>query len=101
MSRSGSGKPYPVLEGVGLLFYAALSRILVKMWIGIEQVNENTDKQVTPGTNVIKPFFSVITNFRNKPECLSMASHSSLVYYLWARPGIYPIMKHLKGSSIG
>jgi hypothetical protein len=30
-----------------------------------------------------------------------MASLSSLVYCLWARTGAYPIMYHLKGSSIG
>ena len=30
-----------------------------------------------------------------------MASLSSLVYCLWARPGAYPIVVHLKGSLIG
>jgi hypothetical protein len=30
-----------------------------------------------------------------------MASLSSQVYCLWARPGAYPIVEHLKGSSIG
>jgi hypothetical protein len=29
-----------------------------------------------------------------------MASLSSLVYCLWARPGAYLIVEHLKGSSI-
>jgi hypothetical protein len=31
---------------------------------------------------------------------LSLASLSSLVYCLWARPGAYPRVEHLKGSSI-
>ncbi len=30
-----------------------------------------------------------------------MASLSSLAYCLWARPGAYPIVEHLRGSSIG
>ncbi len=30
-----------------------------------------------------------------------MASLSSLVYCLWVRQGAYPIVEHLKGSSIG
>ena len=35
-----------------------------------------------------------------KLECLSMARLSSLVYCLRERPGAYPIVEHLKGSSI-
>ncbi len=30
-----------------------------------------------------------------------MAKLYSLVYCLWARPGAYPIVEHLKGSSMG
>jgi hypothetical protein len=40
-------------------------------------------------------------DFHNKLECLSLARLSSLVYSLWARPGAYPRVEHLKGSSIG
>jgi hypothetical protein len=32
---------------------------------------------------------------------LSLASLTSLVYCLWARPGAYPREEYLKGSSIG
>jgi hypothetical protein len=32
---------------------------------------------------------------------LSLASLPSLVYCWWARPGAYPRVEHLKGSSIG
>jgi hypothetical protein len=39
-------------------------------------------------------------NFRNKLEFLSLASPSSLVFCLRARPGAYPRVDHLKGSSI-
>ncbi len=53
------------------------------------------------GVDVLKLFFSVIYEFRHKLECLSIASLYSLVYCLWARPGAYPIVKHLNGSSIG
>jgi hypothetical protein len=41
------------------------------------------------------------TYLRNKLECLSLASRSSLVYCLLARLGAYPRVEHLKGSSIG
>ncbi len=37
----------------------------------------------------------------NKLERLSLASLSSLVYGLWARPRAYPRVEHLKDSSIG
>jgi len=40
-------------------------------------------------------------NFRNKLECLSLASLSSLVYCLWDSPGFYPKVEHLKGYSMG
>ncbi len=33
--------------------------------------------------------FPECTNFLNKPEGLSLASFSSLVYCLWVRPGTY------------
>ncbi len=36
--------------------------------------------------------------FRNKLECLSLSSLSSQVYYLWAMPGAYCRLKHMKGS---
>ncbi len=32
---------------------------------------------------------------------LSLARLSSLAYCLWAKPGAYPRVEHLKGSSIG
>ncbi len=41
-----------------------------------------------------------LTDFRNKLECLSLASLSSLVYYLWVRPGAYPRVEHFKGASL-
>ncbi len=46
----------------------------------------------TPVDNVIKLFSPYFKNFRNKLERLSIASLSSLVYCLWARPGAYPIV---------
>jgi hypothetical protein len=39
-------------------------------------------------------------NFRNKLECLSLASLSSLVRCLWARPGAYSRGEHQKGVSL-
>jgi hypothetical protein len=39
-----------------------------------------------------------VTTFHNKLERLSQASLSRLAYYLWARPGAYPRVDHLKGS---
>jgi hypothetical protein len=51
--------------------------------------------------NVIKLFTIESYEFRKKLEFLSLASLSSLVYFLWARPGAYPKAEHLKGSSIG
>ncbi len=56
----------------------------------------------TPEPNVINLFFCrEFTNIRIKLECLSLASLSSLVYSLWARPGVHPRVEHLKDSSIG
>jgi hypothetical protein len=40
-------------------------------------------------------------NFRNKLECLSLRSLSSLVYCLQAMPGAYPRLEHLEGSPLG
>ncbi len=39
-------------------------------------------------------------NFRNKLEYLSLSSLSSLVNCLWAGPGAYPRLQHLRGSSV-
>jgi hypothetical protein len=39
-------------------------------------------------------------HFHNKLECLLLASLSGLVYCLWARPGAYPRVEHLKGVSL-
>jgi len=39
-------------------------------------------------------------NFRNKLECLSLVSLSSLVYCLWVRPWTYPRMDPLKVASL-
>jgi hypothetical protein len=54
------------------------------------------------GVNVIKLFTAVSYEFSllsiNKLECLSLPSLSSLVYCLLAKPGVYPIVEHLKGS---
>jgi hypothetical protein len=36
-------------------------------------------------------------NFHNKIVCFQ---HPSLVYCLWARPGAYPRVEHLKGVSL-
>jgi hypothetical protein len=38
-------------------------------------------------------------DFRNKLECLSLASYSSLVKCVWLRPGAYPRADHLKDWS--
>jgi hypothetical protein len=56
---------------------------------------------VGPGANVTKLFTAVIYGYRNKLECLSLASLSSLVYFMWARPGAYPRVEHLKDASLG
>ncbi len=58
---------------------------------------KKTFKTLSPRSNVIKLFMDV----NNKLYCFSLASCSSLVYCLWARPGAYPRVEHLKGSSIG
>ncbi len=39
-------------------------------------------------------------DFRNKPECLSLASLSSLVKCLWVRPGAYPRVEPRVGSGV-
>ncbi len=49
-----------------------------------------------------KTVFSLSTTILVKKLVrLSLPSLSSLVYCLWARPGAYPWVEHLKGSSIG
>jgi hypothetical protein len=53
------------------------------------------------GANVIKTFIAIVRNFRNKLECLLLASLSSLVNCLWARPGAYLRVEHLKDVSLG
>jgi hypothetical protein len=53
------------------------------------------------GACVIRLIMAVITDFRNKLECLSLASLSSLVKSLWVRLGAYPKVEHLKGYSLG
>ncbi len=39
--------------------------------------------------------------FPNKLECKSRTRFSSLVYCVWARPGAYYRVEHLKSSSMG
>jgi hypothetical protein len=51
-------------------------------------------------TAVANPM-KLFTNFRNKLEWLSLASHSSLVLCLSVRPGAHPSVEFLKGSSHG
>ncbi len=53
------------------------------------------------GANVTKLFCLQFTDFRNKLECLSLASLSSLFYCLRVRPGAYSRVDHLKGSLLG
>jgi hypothetical protein len=54
------------------------------------------------GVNPIKLFTAVMfTDFRNKLECLSLSSLSSLVQCYWVRPGAYPRVEHLKVASHG
>ncbi len=38
-------------------------------------------------------------DFRNKLECLSQASLSSLIVCLWVKSGAYPRVEHLKGLT--
>ncbi len=57
----------------------------------------NTTKQGPLFKNFLQP---LVTYFHNKPEYLSLASFSSLVWWLWVRPGAYPRMEHLKGTSL-
>jgi hypothetical protein len=38
-------------------------------------------------------------NSHNYLECLFLAGFSSLVQYLWARPGAYLRVEHLYGAS--
>jgi hypothetical protein len=55
---------------------------------------------LAPGANVMnfkQPYF---TYFHDKLECLSLASLSSLVCCLWARPGAYPTVSRLKGGTL-
>jgi hypothetical protein len=52
---------------------------------------------LTPGTNVIRLFCPSYTNFRDKLECLSLASIASLLCVGdLVRPVAY---EHLKGAS--
>jgi hypothetical protein len=49
-----------------------------------------------PWAQCYKTFYSrKVTNFRNKLECLLLASLSSLVYCWWTRPGTYPRWEHV------
>jgi hypothetical protein len=53
-----------------------------------------------PRANPIKHFKVIIYNrFRNKLECLSLASLCNIVY-LWIRPGAYPKVELLKGAIL-
>jgi hypothetical protein len=54
---------------------------------------------LTPGACTIKLFTSVIYGFRNKLECLSLASLFSLVKCLRVRPEPTQV-KHLKGAPL-
>jgi hypothetical protein len=55
---------------------------------------------ISPGPIIIPLFTSVITNFRNKLECLSLAGLSNLVKYLRLMLIAYPIMEHLEDALL-
>jgi len=56
---------------------------------------------VDPGRNVIKLFKAANSQmFVISQSVLSLASLSSLVYCLWARPGAYPRLEHLKWKGL-
>jgi hypothetical protein len=57
------------LSGKNTLAYLCSAK--VKFW-----------RRLTPGSNVIKLFRSQVTNFRNKLECVRLASLSSLVHFV-------------------
>ncbi len=57
-------------------------------------------KLTATGANVMNFIWPYFTNFHYRLECLSLASLSSLVHCLWARPGAYPTVEHLKGGSL-
>jgi hypothetical protein len=48
--------------------------------------------------NFLRP---LVTDFRNKLECLLLESNLSLGYCLWAKPGVHPRLEQLKGASLG
>ncbi len=53
-----------------------------------------------PRANVIKIFTPVIYEFRNKLECLSMESFSSLVLFV-GKARFYPIEEPFRYSNLG
>jgi hypothetical protein len=55
---------------------------------------------LTPGANVIKLFTAVSYKFSQYAGVFVLPSLSSLVSCLWASPGAYLRVEHLKGSSI-
>ncbi len=55
--------------------------------------------QIHLGLKIIKNA-AVSYDFCNKLECLFLASLSSRVYCLWARPGAYLRVENLKGVSL-
>ncbi len=48
-----------------------------------------------------KTFLSVIYEFCNKLECLLLSTLFSQVYCLWATPGAYPWVQHLRVFHLG
>ena len=56
---------------------------------------------MTTGACIIKLITAVIYDFRNKLECLSLASISSLGYCLLVMLGAYLRVEHVKGASLG
>jgi hypothetical protein len=79
------------------IIYIALIFDLCYAARGIHYVKKSFIKR-TPGANVIKLFTAVSYDFLMS---LSLASVSSLVHCLWAKPGAYLRVEHLEVSSIG
>jgi len=56
------------------------SRWLSRRWTFRPEIKNKRIIRMIPGTNVIKLFCPLFTNFRNKLYCLSLASFSNLFY---------------------
>jgi len=53
-----------------------------------------------PGPNVKKHFTTVIHDFHNKLQCLSLAVLSRNILYLWVRPGANSRVEHQNGALL-